>query len=70
MHALGTGAYGYFEVTNPYLSSICKAAVFKPGTKTELFTRFSLVAPERGSADLVRDPRGFAIKFKTTDGNW
>lgn len=70
VHAVGAGAYGRFQVTSPFMSTICKAAVFKPGTTTDTFARFSLVAPERGAADLVRDPRGFAIKFQTTEGIW
>lgn len=44
--------------------------MFKPGASTEVFTRFSLVAPERGAADLLRDVRGFALKFYTPEGNW
>lgn len=70
VHAQGTGAWGHFDVTSPAMSSICKAAVFAPGARTQVFARFSLVAPEKGSADMVRDPRGFALKFKTPEGNW
>ena len=47
-----------------------KAAVFQPGTKTDLLIRFSTVAGERGSPDTWRDPRGFALKFYTSEGNY
>lgn len=68
-HAKGGGAFGYFEVTED-LSKYTKAAVFQPKTKTEVMIRFSSVAGERGSPDTWRDPRGFAIKFYTTEGNF
>src|SRR5690242_5448273 len=67
-HAKGAGAFGRFEVTND-VSRYTRAAVFQPGTKTEMVARFSTVAGERGSPDTWRDPRGFALKFYTTDGN-
>jgi catalase len=67
-HAKGAGAYGHFEVTND-LSAYTRAAVFQPGTKTEVFARLSTNAGERGSADTVRDTRGFSVKFYTSDGN-
>jgi catalase len=67
-HAKGAGAFGRFEVTND-LSDYTKAAVFQPGTKTELFARFAGNAGERGSADTLRDTRGFSVKFYTTQGN-
>ena len=70
VHALGTGAHGEFTPIGNAMSKLCKAAVFAPGTRTNTFTRFSLVAPERGSSDLLRDPRGFATKFYTEVGNW
>jgi len=65
----GLGAFGRFEVTND-VSAFTKAAVFQPGTTTETVIRFSTVAGERGSPDTWRDPRGFALKFYTTDGNY
>jgi catalase len=67
-HAKGGGAFGNFEVTGD-VSAYTKAAVFAPGTKTELVIRFSTVAGERGSPDTWRDPRGFAVKFYTSEGN-
>lgn len=68
-HAKGGGAFGQFEVTND-VSQFTRAAVFQPGTKTEMLARFSTVAGERGSPDTWRDPRGFALKFYTTEGNF
>ncbi|WP_043833518.1 MULTISPECIES: catalase [unclassified Amycolatopsis] len=68
-HAKGSGAFGHFEVTND-VSRFTKAAVFQPGTKTEMAARFSTVAGERGSPDTWRDPRGFALKFYTSEGNY
>jgi catalase len=69
VHAKGGGAFGHFEVTDD-VSAFTKAAVFQPGTKTETLLRFSTVAGEQGSADTVRDPRGFALKFYTSEGNY
>ena len=69
VHARGSGAHGYFEATDD-ISDLSKAAVFKKGIKTELFTRFSTVAGGAGSVDTPRDVRGFAVKFYTTEGNW
>jgi catalase len=68
-HAKGSGAFGRFEVTHD-ISAYTKAAVFQPGTTTELVARFSTVAGERGSPDTWRDLRGFALKFYTTEGNY
>ncbi len=68
-HAKGGGAFGHFEVTND-VSKFTRAAVFQPGTKTDMLARFSTVAGERGSPDTWRDPRGFALKFYTTEGNF
>ena len=68
-HAKGGGAFGRFEVTKD-VSNYTKAAVFQPGTKTDMLVRFSTVAGERGSADTWRDPRGFALKFYTSQGNY
>ncbi|WP_082965112.1 catalase [Mycobacterium sp. ACS1612] len=67
-HAKGSGAFGHFEVTAD-VSAYTRAAVFQPGTKTDTLTRFSTVAGERGSPDTWRDPRGFALRFYTTEGN-
>ncbi|PWW34969.1 catalase [Chromohalobacter israelensis] len=68
-HAKGSGAFGHFEVTED-VSRYTKAAVFQPGTKTDVLIRFSTVAGERGSPDTWRDPRGFSIKFYTSEGNY
>ncbi|MCP8898099.1 catalase [Gilvimarinus xylanilyticus] len=68
-HAKGSGAFGHFEVTED-VSAYTKAAVFQPGTKTDVLMRFSTVAGERGSPDTWRDPRGFAVKFYTSEGNY
>ncbi|KAJ7998258.1 hypothetical protein DPEC_G00220760 [Dallia pectoralis] len=70
VHAKGGGAFGYFKVTHD-ISRYCKAKVFgHVGKTTPIAMRFSTVAGESGSADTVRDPRGFAVKFYTEDGNW
>jgi len=68
-HAKGSGAFGHFEMSKD-VSGYTKAAVFQPGTKTDTLIRFSTVAGERGSPDTWRDPRGFALKFYTTEGNY
>lgn len=70
VHAKGAGAFGYFQVTHD-ITQYTKASVFsKIGKKTPIAVRFSVVAGESGSADTVRDPRGFAVKFYTETGNW
>ena len=70
VHAKGAGAFGYFEVTHD-ISKYCKAAVFgQVGKQTPIAVRFSTVGGESGSADTARDPRGFAVKFYTEEGNW
>lgn len=70
VHAKGAGAHGYLEVTND-MSKYTKAKVFSGvGKRTPMFIRFSTVAGELGSADTVRDPRGFAVKFYTEEGNY
>lgn len=70
MHAKGSGAYGTFTVTHD-ITQYTRARIFSEiGKTTELFTRFSTVAGERGAADAERDIRGFAIKFYTDEGNW
>jgi catalase len=68
-HAKGGGAFGQFEVTGD-VSAYTRAAVFQPGTRTDTLIRFSTVAGERGSPDTWRDPRGFALKFYTAEGNY
>jgi catalase len=68
-HAKGGGAFGTFVVTDD-VSRFTKAAVFQPETETQVVVRFSTVAGERGSPDTWRDPRGFAVRFYTSDGNF
>ncbi|XP_076618670.1 catalase [Colletes latitarsis] len=70
VHAKGAGAFGYFEVTHD-ISKYTKAKVLTSiGKKTPIAVRFSAVSGESGSADTVRDPRGFALKFYTEEGIW
>lgn len=70
VHAKGAGAFGYFEVTHD-ISQYTAAKVFDTlGKRTPIAVRFSTVGGESGSADTVRDPRGFAVKFYTEDGIW
>lgn len=70
VHAKGSGAYGTFTVTHD-ITAYTKAKLFAAvGKQTETFVRFSTVGGERGSADTERDPRGFAIRFYTEEGNW
>ena len=70
VHARGSAAHGYFQVYEP-LTELTKARIFAdPSKKTPVFVRFSTVVGFRGSADTVRDARGFATKFYTEDGNW
>ena len=70
VHAKAAGAYGTFTVTHD-ITKYTKAKIFsKVGKKTEFVGRFSTVAGEKGSADTVRDVRGFALKFYTDEGNW
>nr|CAH7746482.1 unnamed protein product [Callosobruchus chinensis] len=70
VHAKGAGAFGYFEVTND-ISQYSAAKVFSSmGKKTPIAIRFSTVGGKSGSADTVRDVRGFAVKFYTEDGIW
>jgi catalase len=68
VHAKGGGAHGFFEVTED-VSQYTKAAFLQPGKRSPLFLRFSTVAGEQGFPDTVRDPRGFAIKIYTEEGN-
>ena len=70
VHAKGSGAYGTFTVTHD-ISRYTKAKLFaEVGKQTATFARFSTVGGERGSADTERDPRGFAVRFYTEEGNW
>ncbi|HEX5345062.1 MAG TPA: catalase [Duganella sp.] len=70
VHAKGSGAYGTFTVTHD-ITKYSKAKLFaEVGKQTETFLRFSTVGGEKGSADTERDPRGFAVRFYTEEGNW
>ena len=70
VHAKGGGAHGFFEVTHD-ITRYTKAKLFNSiGKCTPMFIRFSTVGGERGTPDTVRDPRGFAMKFYTEEGNW
>lgn len=75
VHARGTTAFGYFEaygkVGDQPAATYTRARLFQePGKRTELAVRFSTVAGGRDSSEVARDPRGFAVKFYTEDGNW
>ncbi|PVU84544.1 hypothetical protein BB559_007573 [Furculomyces boomerangus] len=70
VHAKGAGAHGYFEVTHDISHLTCAKFLSAVGKRTPVFTRFSTVGGEQGSADTARDPRGFAVKFYTEEGNW
>ncbi|KZV92863.1 catalase [Exidia glandulosa HHB12029] len=71
VHARGAGAHGYFRVFDNSAAQYTAAKVLNdPSRKTPVFVRFSTVQGPRGSADTVRDVRGFAIKFYTEEGNW
>ena len=70
VHAKGSAAFGTFTLTHD-ISKYTRARIFdKIGKQTRMLLRCSTVAGERGSADTERDPRGFALKFYTEDGNW
>ncbi|MDX6738557.1 catalase [Actinocorallia sp. A-T 12471] len=69
VHAKGGGAYGVFEVTQD-VSQFTRADLFQPGRKTPMLARFSTVAGDLGTPDSWRDPRGFALKFYTQQGNY
>ncbi|MCD0170066.1 catalase [Deinococcus sp. 23YEL01] len=70
VHAKGSGAFGTFRVTRA-IPELTVARIFqKEGNECRMLARFSTVAGEKGFADTVRDPRGFALKFYTEDGNW
>jgi Catalase len=70
VHAKGSGAFGYFEVTADVTQWTKAAFLSKVGKRTPVLARFSTVAGELGSADTQRDPRGFALKFYTEEGNY
>jgi catalase len=71
VHAKGSGAFGYFVCTNSEIPKYTSARLFSAtGKRTPTFLRFSTVGGEKGSADTERDPRGFALKFYTEEGNW
>ncbi len=69
VHAKGSGAHGFFEVTED-VTQFTRAGFLAPGKRTPVFLRFSTVAGELGSPDTARDPRGFALKFYTEEGNY
>lgn len=70
VHARGSGAHGFFEVTKD-IPGLTRAALFaKKGNQCPVFVRFSTVAGSKGSKDTPRDVRGFAVKFYTEEGNW
>ena len=75
VHARGATSFGYFEPTGKWgdepISTYTRAKLFQePGKRTEVAVRFSTVAGGRDSSEAVRDPRGFAVKFYTEEGNW
>jgi len=70
VHAKGAGAHGYFQVYKSITPFTNASFLQDPKKKTPVFVRFSTVTGGRGSADTVRDPRGFAVKFYTEEGNY
>ncbi|MGJ7495198.1 catalase HPII [Variovorax sp. RT4R15] len=70
VHARGSAAHGYFQVYKSMSQFTCADFLQDPAVKTPVFVRFSTVAGSRGSADTVRDVRGFAVKFYTQQGNY
>lgn len=70
VHAKGAGAYGTLTITKDISQYTCTKLFSSIGNQCEAFLRFSTVAGEQGSADTARDPRGFACKFYTEEGNW
>jgi len=70
VHAVASGAYGEFEVTHDVTPFTRAAFLSEIGKKTEVFARFSTVAGSQGAPDTARDPRGFALKFYTEEGNY
>jgi catalase len=69
VHAKGSGAHGYYKTTDS-LEDLTSADIFKAGKSCPITIRFSTVGGESGSHDCARDPRGFAVKFRTEEGNW
>lgn len=69
VHARGIGAHGEFVASHDF-SEYTKASLFEPGKTTPVFVRFSTVIHPKGSPEALRDPRGFATKFYTDEGNW
>ena len=70
VHAKGSGAHGFFEVTHDVTQWTSARFLAEVGLQTPMFARFSAVAGELGSADTVRDPRGFSLRFYTEEGNY
>lgn len=70
VHALGVGCKGSFTCTKDAKNHTVAKLFSEAGKKTEIFVRFSGIFTEQGEAETVRDPRGFAIKFYTEQGNW
>ncbi|GAA0781094.1 catalase [Hathewaya limosa] len=70
VHAKGAGAHGYFKVYRPMAKYTRAKFLQDPNKKTDVFVRFSTVIGSKGSADTARDPRGFAVKFYTEEGNY
>ena len=70
VHARGSGAHGYFKVYKPMVQYTSAGFLQDPSVETPVFVRFSTVAGSQGSADTVRDVRGFAVKFYTSEGNY
>jgi catalase len=70
VHAKGAGAHGFFEATRDVSKFTRAGFLSQVGKRTEVFVRFSTVGGEKGSADSERDPRGFAVKFYTEEGNY
>ncbi|MFW8634831.1 catalase [Cribrihabitans pelagius] len=70
VHARGYGVHGQFELTDPIPELSCADIFQRKGEVTPVFTRFSTVAGSKGSPDVARDVRGFAVKFYTQEGNW
>ena len=70
VHARGASAKGFFEVTHDISQYTCADVLRAPGVQTPVIVRFSTVIHERGSPETLRDPRGFAVKFYTREGNW
>jgi catalase len=70
VHARGTGAHGFFELTTSLAQHTIAKVLTEVGVKTPVFTRISTVAGGAGSVDTPRDIRGFAVKFYTQEGNW